>query len=362
MTANDSEFQEESTIPEATVGDHWLRRALRLVQRELPGEHRLRFVAEVYNRHGAAAERNAMVQQVQERLQGAAPLAGVLPWTGQSAAPAQSAAPPQRLLGQPKPVAQATQWQAPPVASAAQRQTPTTPDLEARQDRMPASAQSRKTGEPALLSQEGPAETTAALPNSVARSLSLPLAPPVRNYLARTLDIRIPAVRIYANQAADQVARHQQADAVAYGRNILFRGGKYDPSTRQGLALLGHELTHVARGEASHPALPNEEAAALQNEQRMLDGFHDLPSTPLAAPPLFGPSSIGTSSPPPPSVPIQQPAPPTPQTAVTGRSLNEAGGREAGSTSLTAGQMQQIKDAVYRDLMDRIRTEFERGG
>jgi hypothetical protein len=187
------------------------------------------------------------------------------------------------------------------------------------------------------------------LPGSVARSPSLPLAPSVHNYLARTLDIRIPAVRIYANQAADQVARRQQADAVTYGRNILFRSGKYDPATRQGLALLGHEVTHVARGEASHAAWQSEkvwqheearqheEAAALQNEQQVLNGFAALPATPLVTPPVLGPPS-----PPPASSPMPRAAP-TPQAAATGRSLNEAGGREAMPAALTGGNCNRSK-------------------
>lgn len=358
MTANDNELQEEN-VTKATVGDRWLFRAIRLTRRTLPAERWLSFAAAVYNRHGAAAERQALVQQVQERLPGASPTdGGTMPWLSQPPAPAQPMAAPQRLVGQPKPMVRTAQWQMSPA-----------PGLEAQPGRAPAGTQSSETDEPISLPQEGPTENTAALPASVVRRPSLPLAPPVRNYLAHTLDIRIPTVRIYANQAADQVARRQQADAVASGRNILFRSGKYDPATRQGLALLGHELTHVARGEASHaaatavalPALPaqqgrtawqSEEAAALQNEQHVLDRLAGLPETPRLAPLAFGQSS-----------PLPAPAP-TPRAAATGRSLNEAGGREAtpAAAALTAGQLQQIKDAVYRDLMDRIRTEFERGG
>lgn len=35
--------------------------------------------------------------------------------------------------------------------------------------------------------------------------------------------------------------------AVVLGRNIYFRAGGYQPNTRQGIELLGHELTHVSQ-------------------------------------------------------------------------------------------------------------------
>jgi hypothetical protein len=200
---------------------------------------------------------------------------------------------------------------------------------------------------------ERPAEAT-PLPPSVANSPSLPLGAPVRTYLTRALDLRIPAVRIYANQAADRVARQHRADAVTYGRNILFRAGKYDPSTRQGLSLLGHEVTHVAQEEQGSTAQARygwvqTESAALQNEQSVLDRLDPKG----AGPPIARPPSAALPS-----------LPAVPRTAATDRTVNDSDGRNTAPAAegLTAAQLQQIKDAVYRDLMDRIRTEFERGG
>ena len=73
------------------------------------------------------------------------------------------------------------------------------------------------------------------------------LEPQVQGYLSRLLDLRIPAVRIHTGQAADAAARRLNADAVSFGRSIMFRAGKFDPDSAAGLGLLGHELTHVAQ-------------------------------------------------------------------------------------------------------------------
>jgi hypothetical protein len=35
--------------------------------------------------------------------------------------------------------------------------------------------------------------------------------------------------------------------AIARGRHIFFRAGTFDPQTPAGIALLGHELTHVGQ-------------------------------------------------------------------------------------------------------------------
>lgn len=46
--------------------------------------------------------------------------------------------------------------------------------------------------------------------------------------------------------SADRSARLLNAQAVAFGNQILFRRGYYDPGTARGRALIAHELTHVA--------------------------------------------------------------------------------------------------------------------
>jgi hypothetical protein len=193
--------------------------------------------------------------------------------------------------------------------------------------------------------------------HGVARTLE----PHVQAYLSRLLDLRIPAVRIHTGQAADAAARRLNADAVAFGRSIMFRTGKFDPDSATGLGLLGHELTHVAHaahteadGSAGPPgraALMREELAALENEKRVLQHAARKPvvSAPIGAMPREPLARASRS-------------PPAPRAAAVDRPTTPAA--EGGLSSppeLSPQQLGALKDAIYRDLMDRIRTEFERG-
>jgi hypothetical protein len=199
------------------------------------------------------------------------------------------------------------------------------------------------------------------LPTGVTQSPPLPLDGQVRNRLAGVLEMRIPSVKIYTNPAADQVAQQYGADAVTFGRSILFRTGRYEPETPRGLGLLGHELTHAAQPRMP-PAVPpapgaaqaeaQEETLALRNEQRVLNQLTVLPGVPAAAS----------------SAPVAAKAPPPTmaagRAAASDRAVGDAGepGPPEPRIRLSAAQLRQIRDDVYRDLLDRLRTEFERGG
>lgn len=60
-------------------------------------------------------------------------------------------------------------------------------------------------------------------------------------------------VRVHAGRHAGEAAGELGARAFTHGRDIYFKEGEYDPSTREGQELLAHELAHVAqqRGAAS---------------------------------------------------------------------------------------------------------------
>ncbi len=47
---------------------------------------------------------------------------------------------------------------------------------------------------------------------------------------------------------------HPRFSAIVRGRNIYVRAGVYDAGTAEGIALLGHELTHVAQYRAGMTA------------------------------------------------------------------------------------------------------------
>jgi hypothetical protein len=54
-------------------------------------------------------------------------------------------------------------------------------------------------------------------------------------------------VNIHADAEADQLNQSIGAEAFATGNDIFFREGQYNPGSRQGQELLGHELTHVVQ-------------------------------------------------------------------------------------------------------------------
>jgi len=186
----------------------------------------------------------------------------------------------------------------------------------------------------------------------------------IQEMLAGMLNLRLPAVKVQADAQADAVARGLAADAVAYHDRILFRAGKFAPHTPAGLALLGHELTHIAAAHGQPIAQPGarggdvEEAAALHNETRVIQHFAAEPAMPRY--PVSQANSALASA-----TTGNRPGPgpvPAPKTALSTRTLpgNESPQRTS-TPDLSPQQLKFIKDAVYRDILDRIRTDFERG-
>jgi hypothetical protein len=227
---------------------------------------------------------------------------------------------------------------------------------------------------------------------SLERSSPLVLERRVTETLSRVLHLHVPGVKIYANQPADELASAASADALAYPDRIVFRRSAYNPNSPAGLALLGHELTHVAQMQAQppgeRPLAPAEHAAeeheALSNERALLHRFA-WANWPATGGRLGLPDDAGSGSwlPAPaaprhrqevptdgrPSLPADRsgPAPAAapaqvagaPRAALSGRELDVPAGPPV--LELPDAQIRRIKDEIYRDLIDRIRTEFERG-
>jgi Domain of unknown function (DUF4157) len=76
-------------------------------------------------------------------------------------------------------------------------------------------------------------------------------APPTQ----AALPLDLARVRIRDDASADRSARLLGAQALAFGDQILFRRGRYEPNTERGRALIAHELTHVA--DQSRTGRPN---------------------------------------------------------------------------------------------------------
>jgi hypothetical protein len=192
----------------------------------------------------------------------------------------------------------------------------------------------------------------------------MPLPHRARARLARLLDARIPAVRLHVGPAADAVLRDRRADALTFGRHILVRTDRYAPDQIAGLALLGHELTHAAHNHpaAGRPGTPrDDEAAALGVEQRV----RRAPDAVTLPPPASGPSTglpAPAAAPAGPAGPAGPPVAAAPQAAPTDRALDGAHQGAEAAPALSGPQLRRLTDHVYRDILSRIRTEFERGG
>ena len=195
----------------------------------------------------------------------------------------------------------------------------------------------------------------------------------LKAFLGNLLKIRVPTVRLYDNPAADHIARTYNADAVTFGDKILFRTGTYRPQDPDGLALLGHELTHaaansqwpVARQAAVEPA---EEQRALQNEATVL---HHLSTVdPIQPDARWAPAPDAR-----PGVPVPRPAGPAPVRRTPGPAVMPKAaesGRDLGFTAHAPLSAPQTSDSqplsprqlsqVYDYLKAKVREEGERIG
>ncbi len=182
------------------------------------------------------------------------------------------------------------------------------------------------------------------------------LDPALRARLERLLRFGLPAIRVYTGYGADRLARRHNADAVTVRNEIHFRQGAYDPATPRGLGLLAHEATHAAWDRGARPArltqgldpAQAEERAALDSERRVL--FAD--ARPAGLRPLL-------PAPPP---PMPGPAPRSGvRTAQTSRDLSQPEAPPAQAAQLSDAQLRALRHDIHTSLLDKLRTDYERG-
>ncbi|MBL8972229.1 MAG: DUF4157 domain-containing protein, partial [Myxococcales bacterium] len=82
-----------------------------------------------------------------------------------------------------------------------------------------------------------------------------PLAGGVLRAMEGAFGADFAGVRVHSDAQADALSRSLQAEAFTSGRDLYFRSGAYDPSSRRGQALLAHELTHVQQQRATGAAV-----------------------------------------------------------------------------------------------------------
>lgn len=204
------------------------------------------------------------------------------------------------------------------------------------------------------------------------RMASETLDPRIQRYLEQLLKFRLPTIQVHTSAAADRLARRYGADAVTSRAAIYFRQDAFDLSTSKGLGLIAHEATHVAWAHGARPIISRmvplnpaavEEQSALENERRVLrqTAHGHLMSGP--APVLLGSISTkqrlaATHPPAPPAADV-----PGVKTAPSSRELNSSDATAASPLIAMPSetQLRALKDDIYRTLLDKLRSEFERG-
>jgi hypothetical protein len=114
-----------------------------------------------------------------------------------------------------------------------------------------------------------------------------PLDPDTRTRLEPHLAQSLEGVRIHTGPQAEEQARAVEARAFTVGRDVVFGAGHYQPGTREGLALLAHEVTHVAQQAATGaPALQRapKEPAQFESPTTRKAGGGDLAKAVLELP------------------------------------------------------------------------------
>ncbi|GAA2416638.1 hypothetical protein GCM10010420_53620 [Streptomyces glaucosporus] len=103
--------------------------------------------------------------------------------------------------------------------------------------------------------RERPAKAPVPEPKDIVSGAGRPLDPSVRRELEERLGHDLGRVRLHTDRDAGALTELLGADAVAVGRDVLFREGAYRPHTAEGMRLLAHELLHTVQNPEGLGAL-----------------------------------------------------------------------------------------------------------
>jgi hypothetical protein len=98
-----------------------------------------------------------------------------------------------------------------------------------------------------------PAAPTPLPPTAIRLTAGIPLRPVLRVRLEPALGFDLGGVRLHTDSTASSLALRLGAQAFTVGPHIFFAAGRFQPQTRQGLALLAHELAHVNQQPDGRP-------------------------------------------------------------------------------------------------------------
>jgi hypothetical protein len=99
------------------------------------------------------------------------------------------------------------------------------------------------------------ADPAAAASVEAAATGGQPLPEDVRAFMEPRLRADLSAVRVHSDATAARLSNQLSARAFTYRNHVFFGPGQYRPGTREGMALLAHELTHTIQ-QGRVPAVP----------------------------------------------------------------------------------------------------------
>ncbi len=179
------------------------------------------------------------------------------------------------------------------------------------------------------------------------------------------------AVRLHTGDRAAAVASAAGADAVSVGRHVFLGRGRGHGGDEV-FALLSHETEHVLRGlrpgtawrRATQAGAAEEERAALGRERTARSYARGDPAASAVPPRAAAALGIPAAPARPPEASTRPVLPPG-TTSAAMRPMAATIDRETADTTAApppATDLEAMKRAVHRDILSRIRSDFERGG
>lgn len=94
-----------------------------------------------------------------------------------------------------------------------------------------------------------------------------PMSADVQSFYESRMGANFSDVKIHTGKEAADSAKDIHAQAYAYGNNIVFNEGKYQPESSEGKRLLAHELVHVKQqGPQRIQRMPKDQQVAIPEE------------------------------------------------------------------------------------------------
>jgi hypothetical protein len=152
-------------------------------------------------------------------------------------------------------------------------------------------------------------------------------------------------IRLHEDAEADRLARKQRADAVTIGDDVYVRSGRFRPDSRKSIALLAHEAVHVASGAQADAAVRRSSDEGVRQEERVALQIEGAVLAGRPAERSWSPAVAVPSAPP-----------------VLAAREDRLDALESELRGFQQPDITALRRDLHRELLQQIRTDFERGG